>query len=174
MTLEEAVYFPQELLLLFITIFCALQLLRRHRQKNTGGSTLTSEEVCSLPLAFIAWWWDYIEQFQCSSYVDCQSSVFFAWFCLLMHEFKQYISMLLTKLLWDARKVCKTAFWKPWFDYPLVVSQANNLRVMLLGMVDDPRVVLIKLADRLHNMRTMYATLGLSSLFSMSCLLLVS
>lgn len=34
--------------------------------------------------------------------------------------------------------------------------QANNIRVMLLGMVDDPRVVLIKLADRLHNMRTMY------------------
>lgn len=54
------------------------QLLRRHRQKNTGGSTLTSEE-------------------------------------------------------------------------------ANNLRGMLLGMVDDPRVVLIKLADRLHNMRTIYA-----------------
>ncbi|TVU28112.1 hypothetical protein EJB05_19621 [Eragrostis curvula] len=54
------------------------QLLRRHRQKNTGGSSLTSEE-------------------------------------------------------------------------------ANNLRVMLVGMVDDPRVVLIKLADRLHNMRTIYA-----------------
>ncbi|GJN21943.1 hypothetical protein PR202_gb09467 [Eleusine coracana subsp. coracana] len=54
------------------------QLLRRHRQKNTGGSSLTSEE-------------------------------------------------------------------------------ANNLRIMLLGMVDDPRVVLIKLADRLHNMRTIYA-----------------
>ena len=40
------------------------------------------------------------------------------------------------------------------YDRP-VVSQANNLRAMLLGMVDDPRVVLIKLADRLHNMRTM-------------------
>ncbi|XP_075650372.1 uncharacterized protein LOC142620938 isoform X3 [Castanea sativa] len=35
-------------------------------------------------------------------------------------------------------------------------EEANNLRVMLLGMVDDPRVVLIKLADRLHNMRTIY------------------
>lgn len=36
-------------------------------------------------------------------------------------------------------------------------DEAKNLRVMLLGMVDDPRVVLIKLADRLHNMRTIYA-----------------
>ncbi|KAL7254508.1 hypothetical protein ACSBR1_008811 [Camellia fascicularis] len=36
-------------------------------------------------------------------------------------------------------------------------KEANNLRVMLLGMVDDPRMVLIKLADRLHNMRTIYA-----------------
>ncbi|WCJ27938.1 GTP pyrophosphokinase [Euphorbia peplus] len=36
-------------------------------------------------------------------------------------------------------------------------EEANNLRVMLLGMIDDPRVVLIKLADRLHNMRTIYA-----------------
>ncbi|WJX60128.1 GTP diphosphokinase [Trifolium repens] len=36
-------------------------------------------------------------------------------------------------------------------------EEASNLRVMLLGMIDDPRVVLIKLADRLHNMRTIYA-----------------
>ncbi|KAK3042772.1 hypothetical protein RJ639_001045, partial [Escallonia herrerae] len=40
---------------------------------------------------------------------------------------------------------------------PLGPEEANDLRVMLLGMVDDPRVVLIKLADRLHNMRTIYA-----------------
>ncbi|KAJ3680683.1 hypothetical protein LUZ60_016961 [Juncus effusus] len=39
----------------------------------------------------------------------------------------------------------------------LTSEEANNLRIMLLGMVDDPRVVLIKLADRLHNMRTIYA-----------------
>ncbi|KAI3980438.1 hypothetical protein MKX01_038610 [Papaver californicum] len=39
----------------------------------------------------------------------------------------------------------------------LGLEEANSLRVMLLGMVDDPRVVLIKLADRLHNMRTIHA-----------------
>ncbi len=53
------------------------------------------------------------------------------------------------RLVEGATKISRLDFLAP------EARQAENVRKMLLAMVDDVRVVLVKLADRLHNMRTL-------------------
>ncbi|HUS83372.1 MAG TPA: bifunctional (p)ppGpp synthetase/guanosine-3',5'-bis(diphosphate) 3'-pyrophosphohydrolase [Dehalococcoidia bacterium] len=56
-----------------------------------------------------------------------------------------------------ATKLDKIAWKAPEEDVRDRAAQAENLRKMFLAMARDVRVVIIKLADRLHNMRTLYA-----------------
>lgn len=61
----------------------------------------------------------------------------------------------IAKLVEGVTKLSKVSWQAP--EAVSRESQAENLRKMLVAMAEDLRVVFIKLADRLHNMRTLKA-----------------
>ncbi|WPY00879.1 Bifunctional (p)ppGpp synthetase/guanosine-3',5'-bis(diphosphate) 3'-pyrophosphohydrolase [Candidatus Trichorickettsia mobilis] len=67
---------------------------------------------------------------------------------LTLGEIEQHFGSTVSKLVDGVTKLSKIEFM------PDNVRQAENFRKLLLAMSDDIRILLIKLADRLHNMRT--------------------
>ena len=79
--------------------------------------------------------------------------------CALLHDVVEDTDITLEDIAREfGKKVTKIIDGLPKiagvFDYNSSL-QAENFRKMLLTLADDVRVILIKLADRLHNMRTM-------------------
>jgi len=66
-----------------------------------------------------------------------------------LEEVEQYFGKEVAHLIDGLTKISKIQF------STLEEHQAENFRKMLMAMVDDVRIILIKLADRLHNMRTL-------------------
>jgi hypothetical protein len=62
---------------------------------------------------------------------------------------RSYFGSEITQLVDGLTKIAQIS------DLSREKQQAENVRKMVLAMITDVRVVLIKLADRLHNMRTM-------------------
>ena len=67
---------------------------------------------------------------------------------LTFEDIEKHFSPEIAKLVDGVTKLTKIEFT------PVNVRQAENFRKLLLAMSDDIRVLLVKLADRLHNMRT--------------------
>lgn len=70
---------------------------------------------------------------------------------LTLEEIKKNFGLEVAKLVDGVTKLSKIEFM------PDNIRQAENFRKLLLAMSDDIRVLLVKLADRLHNMRTIDA-----------------
>ncbi len=66
-----------------------------------------------------------------------------------IEEIRQKFGSEVAGIVEGVTKISRIAFLNPEDE------QAENLRKMILAMVDDIRVVLVKLADRLHNMQTL-------------------
>jgi guanosine-3',5'-bis(diphosphate) 3'-pyrophosphohydrolase len=62
---------------------------------------------------------------------------------------REYFGDDVAHIVTGVTKISKLQFASP------QQAEAENLRKMILAMVDDVRVILVKLADRLHNMRTL-------------------
>ena len=81
----------------------------------------------------------------------------------LRKEFNSEVAKLvdgvtkLTTIRFDAIDTLAYSTDSPAQHSPAHSNQAENLRKLMLAMADDIRVVLIKMADRLHNMRTLDA-----------------
>lgn len=67
---------------------------------------------------------------------------------LTLEEIEQHFGSEIAKLVDGVTKLTKIEFT------PDHIRQAENFRKLLLAMSEDIRVLLVKLADRLHNMRT--------------------
>jgi GTP pyrophosphokinase len=70
-------------------------------------------------------------------------------------ELKRRFGGELAKLVDGATKLKRITWQSPEERVADGAMQAENLRKMFLAMAEDVRVVIVKLADRLHNMRTL-------------------
>ena len=68
---------------------------------------------------------------------------------VMLDEIKKQFGADVAKLIDGVTKISKIPY------STREQQQAENIRKMLIAMADDIRVIIIKLADRLHNMRTM-------------------
>ncbi len=72
-----------------------------------------------------------------------------------LHDIESQFGADISMLVEGVTKLGKISWQKPMES--MAQAQAENLRKMLIAMAQDLRVVFIKLADRLHNMRTLSA-----------------
>jgi len=79
--------------------------------------------------------------------------------CALLHDVVEDTDLTLDSLEKEfgkpVSKICDGLTKISGFFSPEISKQAENFKKMILTISDDLRVILIKLADRLHNMRTL-------------------